>query len=121
MSRLDRIIDNYEVKTRLEAEGRLSERDIQARVERFSYSAAMLDAVLTQTRQVLCRDGVHTINFLAYHAFARELYKLTRGETAIETQQLEMMWRVDKWVMRGLQREVLLDIAIDVFNLPPPN
>jgi len=69
---------------------------------------------------VLCLHGVHTINFPAYHAFSRELGKLTRAETSLETQQREMMWKVDKWVMRGLSREVLLDIATNVFNLPPP-
>jgi len=121
MSRLDRIIDNYEVRTRLEAEGRLSERDIQARLARFSISAARDDAVLNQTRQVLCMHGVHTIIFPAYHAFSRELGKLTREDFSVETQQREMMWRVEKWVIRGLSREVLLDIAINVFNLPPPS
>jgi len=120
MSRLDRIIDNYEVKTRLEHEGRLSERDIQTRLARFSISAARADCMLNQTREVLCLHGVHTINFPAYHAFSRELGKLTRAETSLETQQREMMWRVDKWEMRGLSREVLLDIATNVFNLPPP-
>lgn len=118
MSRLDRIVENYEVKLRLGAAGRLTEREIKARVERFSISAAQQDAVLNQTREVLCLHGVHTIYFLAYHAFSRELYKLTREDITLETLQREMMWRVDKWVLRGLRREVLHDIAVNVFNIP---
>ena len=118
MSRLDRIVDNYEVKLRLGAAGRLSEREITDRVRRFSSTAAREDMVLNQTRQVLCAHGVHTINFVAYHAFTRELGKLTREETTTETQRGEMMWRVEKWVIRGLKREVLLDIAVQVFNIP---
>ena len=120
MSRLDRIIDNYEVKLRLGAGGRLSEREITDRVRRFSGTAAREDMVLNETRQVLCSHGVATIMFAAYHAFTRELGKLTRQEISMETLQREMMVAVEKWTIRGLRREVLLDIAINVYNVYPP-
>lgn len=118
MSRLDRIIDNYEVKLRLGATGRLTEREITDRVQRFSSSAAREDMVLNETRQVLCLHGVSTIMFVAYHAFTRELGKLTRQEISMETLQREMIVAVEKWMIRGLEREVLLDIAVQVFNIP---
>ena len=120
MSRLDRIVDNYEVKLRLGAGGRLSEREIADRVQRFSGTAAREDMVLNQTRQVLCLHGVHTINFVAYHAFTRELGKLTREEISVDTLQREMMVAVEKWTIRGLRREVLLDIAINIYHVYPP-
>jgi hypothetical protein len=120
MSRLDRVIDNYEVKLRLGVAGRLTEPEIKARVQRFSSTAAREDMVLNQTRQVLCSHGVATILFVAYHAFTRELGKLTREEISVETLQREMMVAAEKWILRGLRREVLLDIAINVYNVYPP-
>jgi hypothetical protein len=120
MSRLDRIVDNYEVKLRLGAVGRLTEQQINDRVSRFSTAAAHEDMVLNQTRQVLCTHGVVTMFFPAYHAFSRELGKFSRQEISLETLQREMMIAVTKWTMRGLRREVLLDIALNVYNLLPP-
>jgi hypothetical protein len=120
MSRLDRIVDNYEVKLRLGAAGRLSEREIRARVERFSIFAAREDVVLNQTRQVLCSHGVATMMFPAYHAFSRELGKLTREAISVETLQRAMMAAAEKWTMRGLRREALLDIAINIYHVYPP-
>jgi len=121
MSRLDRIIDNYEVKLRLGAAGPLTEREIKMRVDRFSIAAAREDMVLNQTRQVLCGHGVHTINFAAYHAFTRELGRTARSEASYETLQAQMVALVEKWVVRGLRRGVLLDIAANIYNVPPPD
>jgi hypothetical protein len=120
MSRLFRVIDNYEVKLRLGAGGRLSEAEISRRVGRYSVAAAQEDMALNMTRQVLCSHGVVTIMFAAYHAFSRELGKLTRQEISMNTLQREMMAAAEKWTMRGLRREVLLDIAVNVYNVYPP-
>ena len=118
MSRLHRMIENYEVKLRLGANGPVSEKAIVNRVARFSVAAANEDMVLNQTRRVLCSHGVVTMMFPAYHAFSRELGKLTRKEISVETLQREMMVAAEKWTMHGLRREVLLDIAVQVFNIP---
>ena len=118
--RLSRVIGNYEVKLRLGANGRLSERQISIRVARFGMAAAQEDMALEQTRQILCSHGVHTIVFAAYHAFRRELGKLTREEVSAESLQRLMMARVEKWVLRGLNGAVLLDIALTIYNITPP-
>jgi hypothetical protein len=114
------MIENYEVKLRLGANGPVSEKDIVNRVARFSVAAANEDMVLNQTRQVLCSHGVVTMMFPAYHAFTRELGMLAREAVSTETLTVEMMATAEKWVMRGLRREVLLDIALNIYNLEPP-
>ena len=121
MSRLFQVIENYELKLRLGANGRLSEPEIKQRVARYSIAAAHEDMVLNQTRQVLCSAGIHTIVFPMYHAFTRELGKLTREAVSAETLRKEMMVAAEKWTLRGLRREVLLDIALNIYSVAPPD
>jgi hypothetical protein len=118
--RLLRVVGNYETKLRLGANGRLSESEIQSRVAHYSVSAAMEDLVLDQVRQVLCSHGVATISFPYYHAFSRELGKLTRQEQSEESLRLEYAIAMSKWVARGLEQSVLKDIGLSVFNLVMP-
>jgi len=116
--RLSRVVDNYERHLRLGEAGRLSESEIRARVEHYGMAAVMEDRVLNEVRLVLGSAGVPTMFFPYYHAFSRELGRLTREETSLVTLQTETSWRVTKWVTRGLERSVLLAIARDVFNIP---
>jgi hypothetical protein len=118
--RLKRIVENYEVKLRLGATGRLSERVICERVERYKITAAIQDRELDQVRQVLCSAGVATVMFPMYHAFARHLGRLSRQDITHETLQEAVTAAATRWEMRGLARHVLLAIATDVFNIPLP-
>jgi hypothetical protein len=118
--RLSRVVENYEVKLRLGAAGRLTEEQIERRVQRFSIAAANEDMVLNQVRQVLCTAGVVPMFFPAYHAFSREIGKLSRQEVPTETLATETAVVTAKWVMRGLSQPVLRAIACDVFNIPSP-
>ncbi|GEM_PF-1413605 len=119
-NRLTKVVQNYEVKLRLGAGDRLSEREIRRRVAGYSIFAAKDDLVLTQVRQVLCSHGIVPMMFPAYHAFSRELSKLTRQEFPPESMERMMVTLATKWVMRGLSQTALLDIALIVFNLSPP-
>jgi hypothetical protein len=120
-NRLMKIVRNYEVKTRLGANGRLSEHEIRGRVSRFGIAAAHEDYVLNQVRQVLFGHGVSTITFAYYHAFSRELGKLTRMELSPDSRECEYAIKLAKWVARGLLQPVLLDIGKNVFNLQMPS
>jgi hypothetical protein len=120
MGRLSQVIENYELKLRLGAGGKLSESEINRRVGRYSMAAVQEDMVLNMTRQILCSHGVATMMFPAYHAFSRELGRLSREEISADTLQREMMVTAEKWMIRGLLREVLLDIALNIFNVEPP-
>jgi hypothetical protein len=120
MSRLDRIVENYELRLRQGAAGRLRESVIRERVERYSIAAARQDLQIQQVRQVLCGAGVTTIMFPMYHAFSRHLDKLSRQDITDKTRQGAMMASVTTWEMRGLLRPVLVAIAADVYNIPLP-
>ena len=119
--RLIRIVENYEMRLRVDEAGHLSETVIRDRVERFRQASEIQDLQLDQVRQVLCSAGVATIMFPMYHAFARRLGKLSRQETTYETLQKAMMATLTTWEMRGLLRPVLLAIAAGVFNILPPD
>lgn len=119
--RLNRVIGNYEVKLRLGANGRLSEREIRTRVARYTVAALDEERVLQAVRQVLCSNGVVTWSFPFYHAFSRELGKLKRAEMSPERLQEEFIVKVAKWVSRGLHQPVLLEIGLSVFDLMPPS
>ena len=116
--RLIRVVANYEARLRTGANGRLSERDIRRRVANYGVAAAIADVELDQVRQVLCSHGIATISFPFYHAFSRELSKLTRQDISRERMQHEMVVLAAKWVRRGLSQRALLDIALTVYNLP---
>jgi hypothetical protein len=115
--RLQRVIDNYELKLRMGATGRLTEDEIQRRVIHFGSSAAEEDQVLRVVREVLFRHGIPTIAFPFYHAFSRELGKLSRSGRTGPTVNEELAQMADKWVMRGLDRQALLDVALIVFHI----
>jgi|WetSurMetagenome_2_1015567.scaffolds.fasta_scaffold1002006_1 hypothetical protein len=119
--RLERVVQNYEIKLRLGAGGKLSEHEIRKRVDGYSRFAVNDDLVLTQVRQVLCMHGIVPMVFPAYHAFSRELGKLTRQDISAESQGRMMMVLLEKWAMRGLSQKALLDIAVNVFNIKPPD
>ena len=118
--RLMRIVRNYEVKTRLGANGRLSEDEIRGRVTRYSITAAHDDVVLNGVRQVLLGQGVSNIMFPNYHAFSRELGKLTRQDRTSYSRSVELAILVTKWVARGLVQSALVGIAKSVFDLEMP-
>ena len=118
--RLTRIVENYELKLRLGSAGRLTEDEISARVGRYGIAAAREDAVLNEVRQILCCAGIVPMMFPPYHAFSRELGKLSRQEISVETLECETAIAVAKWVARGLEQCVLRAIATNVFNIGLP-
>ena len=118
--RVTRIVQNYELKTRLGANGRLSEREIMRQVNNYGHAVVRDDTMLTGVRQVLCSRGVSTIMFASYHAFARELAKFQRQGVTGESMSYELAMLVAKWVARGLEQAALVDIAMTVFAISMP-
>jgi hypothetical protein len=118
--RLLRVVGNYETTLRLSAAGRIPESEIQERVAHYSVAAVSADIVLDQVRQVLCSHGIVPMMFPAYHAYSRELGKLTRQELSEESLRFEYAITMSKWVARGLVQSVLKDIGCSVFNLVMP-
>ena len=115
-----RAVVNYETKLRLGACGRQTEGQIQQQVERWGSAYALMKQKVDEGREVLCNAGVSTIWFSYYHAFTRELFKLTRQELSERAMSAAYARIAEKWRMRGLDLTVLKQIGVDVFNLPWP-
>ena len=73
------------------------------------------------TRQTLNAAGVHTIFYVAYLNYARQLYKLSRQQN-ISGESFAMAAQVllDKWAARGCDPKVLAKIRTDVFDIAEP-
>jgi hypothetical protein len=118
--RLLRSVEHYEARLRLSAAGRKTEDEIRRQVDNFALAAARIDPVIDQSREVLCRYGVSTIWFAAYHAFTLELYKLTRSELPTDDIRERYALVLAKWAKRGFKQAVLEAIAAEVFLLALP-
>ena len=71
-------------------------------------------------RQVCCSHGVSVITLVGYHNFALQVEKARKrlgggNELAVAVASL-----VERCEKHGLEREVLEDIAFNVFNVSPP-
>jgi hypothetical protein len=115
-----RSVRNYEVKLRLGACGRLSEKEIQRRVGSYAHRAYQNQAIHLQVRQVLNSWGVGSTLDLMYCAYASELGKLTRLDCSSETRGSLLRASVEKWTARGLSVPALKEVAECVFNLYLP-
>ena len=67
--------------------------------------------------EVLCGAGIYSIWWPYYLAFARSLTKLVYRPTPAEILRLEARTQLEVWVERGLERYVLAEIGVEVFNL----
>jgi hypothetical protein len=75
----------------------------------------------TKTRQTLNAAGVHTIMYVPYLSYARQLYKLSRQQ-GISGESFALVSKVllDKWAARGLDAAVLARIRTEVFDVVAP-
>jgi hypothetical protein len=120
--RLKQGIQRYEEKLRLGVNGPLTEDQIEGQVAHYGTALTQISQAVDQGRQILCARGVSTVFFPYYHAFSRELYKLTRQELPDGMIRSRFAQTAGKWIARGLDQAVLLEIASDVFllSLPEP-
>ena len=112
---------NWQIKTDT---GRMKETLDTLRpdmLKRFEAAVVSLCEMETKARQTLNAAGVHTIMYVPYVNYTRQLYKLSRqqsisGESfALSTQVL-----LDKWTARGLHSAVLARIRTEVFDVVAP-
>jgi hypothetical protein len=90
-------------------------------LKRYEAAVASLCEMETKARQTLNAAGVHTIMYLPYLNYARQLYKLSRQQ-GISGESFAMGAQVllDKWSNRGLDPAVLAKIRTDVFDIDEP-
>ncbi len=90
-------------------------------LKHYEAAVAGLCEMETKARQTLNAAGVHTIMYVPYLNYARQLYKLSRQQ-GISGESFAMGAQVllDKWAARGLNPAVLAAIRTDVFDAAAP-
>ena len=87
----------------------------------YKAAVASLCEMETKARQTLNAAGVHTIMYVPYLSYARQLYKLSRQQ-GISGESFAMVAKVllEKWEARGLRSDVLAAIRTQVFDASAP-
>jgi len=90
-------------------------------LKHYEAAVASLCEMETKARQTLNAAGVHTIMYVPYLNYARQLYKLSRQQ-GISGESFAMGAQVllDEWSARGLDSAVLARIRTDVFDVVAP-
>ena len=90
-------------------------------LKHYEAAVAGLCEMETKARQTLNAAGVHTIMYVPYLNYARQLYKLSRQQ-GISGESFALVAKVllDKWAARGLNPAVLARIRTDVFDAVAP-
>ena len=112
---------NWQIKTDT---GRMKETLDTLRpnmLKHFEAAVVGLYEMETKARQTLNAAGVHTIFYVPYLNYARQLYKLSRQQ-GISGESFAMGAQVllDKWSARGLDFAVLARIRTEVFDAAAP-
>ena len=90
-------------------------------LKRYEAAVASLCEMETKARQTLNAAGVHTIFYVAYLSYARQLYKLSRQQgISGESFALQAQVLLEKWANRGLDAAVLGRIRTEVFDTVAP-
>jgi len=90
-------------------------------LKHYEAAVASLCEMETKARQTLNAAGVHTIMYVPYLSYARQLYKLSRQQgISGESFALGAQVLLDKWANRGLDPDVLARIRTEVFDTSAP-
>ena len=90
-------------------------------LKHYEAAVASLCEMETKARQTLNAAGVHTIMYVPYLSYARQLYKLSRQQgISGESFALGAQVLLDKWSARGLDSTVLARIRTEVFDVVAP-
>lgn len=74
-------------------------------------------AVIDERVNKILRDNQIPSDYILYYSFARELYGLKRRYINIRLEK-EIKICFHKWLMRGLERKVMLEIKKEMDRLP---
>jgi hypothetical protein len=88
--------------------------------ERYRAAMALLCSMETQVKQCLSTQSVHTILYVPYLNYARQLFKMSKQEISGNSAQLAAQVLLEKWAARGLDPNVLAFIRTEVFSIVAP-
>ena len=112
---------NWEIKTDTTKVKQILDDRRPDMLKRYEAAVASLCEMELKARQTLNAAGVHTIFYVAYLNYARQLYKLSRQQgISGESFALQAQVLLDKWEARGLSPTVLAAIRTEVFDIGEP-
>jgi len=111
----------WEAKFNTERVKQTLDAQLERMRERYCAATVELCAMEHKTKQVLDLSGIHTVLYVPYLDFARQLFRLSRvqtisGNSAAKAAQVLL----DKWSARGLDPAVLASIRTQVFDIGTP-
>jgi Asp-tRNA(Asn)/Glu-tRNA(Gln) amidotransferase A subunit family amidase len=112
---------NWQIKTDTSKVKQILDDRRPDMLKRYEAAVASLCEMEVKARQTLNAAGVHTIFYVAYLNYARQLYKLSRQQgISGESFALQAQVLLDKWSNRGLDPAVLARIRTEVFDAAAP-
>jgi len=117
IERVERVCDNYAVKLNNGRGACRRDGNIKAQAEHYATSQVRIGQLRADTADILNREGVPTIVRPFYYSFVLKLAKLDEEELSEEYRRIEGRLQADLWAGRGLQRHLLVEIALQVLNL----
>ena len=112
---------NWQIKTETGKVKQILDDRRPDMLKRYEAAIASLCEMETKARQTLNAAGVHTIFYVAYLNYARQLYKLSRQQgISGESFALGAEVLLQKWANRGLDSAVLARIRAEVFDVVAP-
>ena len=117
MADVTRRIANWDVKFNVERVKSVLDEKRAAMLEHYVDAMVKLTSMEGKVKQLLDGSGVQSINYVWYIDFARQLYRLNRTrEMSGDSFSLASDILLEKWVARGMIREVLAAIRSQVFS-----
>ena len=90
--------------------------DTEAQYLRYRDAHVRLQACLLGVKQLLYAHPVRMCNIVAYCNFARHVYHVCREHDGATRRHLVLM-AIDRWCAKGLDRDILLEVAYGEFNM----
>lgn len=115
--RVGRSCDNYALKL---SNGRGAVRrdgNIRAQAEHYASTQVRMGLLRSMTAVILDSHGVPSIVRPFYYSFVLKLAKFTEQEWSGESLHIEGRLQVDLWAARGLERNILVEVALQVLNM----
>ncbi len=121
MSDPNQRLNNWTIKTETEKVKQILDDRRPDMLKRYEAAVASLCEMEVKARQTLNAAGVHTIMYVAYLNYARQLYKLSRQKgISGESFALSAEVLLQKWADRGLDPAVLARLRTEVFDTGAP-
>jgi hypothetical protein len=112
--RVGRICDNYAVKLSNGRGACRRDGNIKAQAENYAATQARIGRLRAETAAVLEHYKVPTIARPFYYSFVLKLARLDREGLSEQSRRIEGRLQVDLWAGRGLERNTLVEVALQV-------